>query len=95
MAHIPERVCVVCRKTKPRTELLRLVRPTGRNDIVPDPTGRTSGKGVYLCRSRKCVDALQKERRLRKLFAGRIAPETLSWIEGQVPLDGAPVGSAE
>lgn len=81
---IPERRCIACRALRPRTELFRLVRPTGRTDIVPDPTGRTCGKGVYLCRSRTCLEMLQKERRLRRLFAGRIGPEAHAWMEREL-----------
>ena len=80
-ARIPERMCIVCRQLRPRTELLRLVQPTGQTEIVPDPTGRTSGKGVYLCRSRDCLEKLQKGKRLRRLFAARISPETQAWME--------------
>jgi len=80
-ARIPERMCLVCRTLRPRTELLRLVRPTGRTDLVPDPTGRQTGKGFYLCRNLDCLARLQKEKKLRRLFAGRIAPEVFSWME--------------
>jgi len=80
-SRIPERMCIVCRNLRPRTELLRLVRPTGRNDLVPDPTGRQTGKGFYLCRNLDCLARLQKEKKLRRLFAGRIAPEVFSWME--------------
>lgn len=80
-SRIPERMCIVCRNLRPRTELLRLVRPTGRTDLVPDPTGRKTGKGFYLCRNQDCLARLQKEKKLRRLFAGRIAPEVFSWME--------------
>jgi len=87
-ARIPERMCLVCRTLRPRTELLRLVQPTGRTDLVPDPTGRTSGKGFYLCRNRECLARLQKEKRLRRLFAGRLGSESLAWLESELGAAG-------
>lgn len=88
-SRIPERMCIVCRNLRPRTELLRLVRPTGRNDLVPDPTGRKPGKGFYLCRNQDCLARLQKEKKLRRLFAGRIAPEVFCWMELELGAAGA------
>lgn len=79
-SHVPVRMCVACRAQKPRPELFRLVRPTGRSDIVADPAGKRAGKGFYLCRNRDCLEKLQKERRLRRLFAGRIDEAALAWM---------------
>ena len=52
--HIPQRTCVGCRKVLAKRDLLRLVRtPAG---IVIDPTGKLSGRGVYLHNLRSCWD---------------------------------------
>jgi len=77
-------MCVACRVQRPRPELFRLVRPTGRSDIVADPAGKTAGKGFYLCRNRDCLEKLQKERRLRRLFAGRIDEAALKAMEHEL-----------
>ena len=50
--HIPQRTCVGCRKVLAKRNLLRLVRTP--NGIVLDPTGKLSGRGVYLHNLRSC-----------------------------------------
>ena len=46
--HIPQRTCVVCRKVKPKRELVRLVRiPDGSVEF--DTSGKRAGRGAYLC----------------------------------------------
>jgi predicted RNA-binding protein YlxR (DUF448 family) len=48
--HVPMRTCVVCREKKPKRELLRVVR-TPAGDVVVDVTGKTNGRGGYVCAS--------------------------------------------
>jgi len=50
--HIPQRTCVGCRKVLAKRELLRLVRTPGGVEV--DPTGKLSGRGVYLHNLRSC-----------------------------------------
>src|SRR5579885_1748 len=58
--HIPLRTCVSCHETKPKRELLRVVRtPDGHVSI--DATGKKSGRGAYLCARLSCWEqAVQK-----------------------------------
>ena len=50
---IPERMCVVCRQMKPKTELLRIVNTL--DGVVVDGTGKLNGRGVYICKCKECV----------------------------------------
>ena len=51
---MPARTCVACRTTRPKRELVRIVRtPDGR--VVVDETGRLAGRGAYVCRSAACL----------------------------------------
>ena len=51
--HIPQRTCVVCRRTFPKRELNRIIRnPQG--DIQYDPSGKAAGRGAYLCQDLTC-----------------------------------------
>jgi len=45
--HIPLRTCVACQRTKPKRELLRIVR-TPDSHVFIDATGKKSGRGAYL-----------------------------------------------
>ena len=79
-----ERVCIACRQTRPRGELFRLVKPTGTDDIVANPGGKISGKGLYLCRSWECLQKLNKNKRLRKTFSSSLSSETLRKIAEEI-----------
>lgn len=50
---IPERMCVVCRQMKPKTELIRIVNTD--SGVVVDKTGKINGRGVYLCTCKQCI----------------------------------------
>lgn len=53
LRHVPMRTCIVCRETKPKRELTRLVRPAGQS-LVIDPGGKLAGRGAYLCSDPVC-----------------------------------------
>ncbi|GAA6754752.1 YlxR family protein [Thermus thalpophilus] len=47
MRHVPLRMCVACRRRRPKGELLRiLMTPEG---FQLDPTGKLPGRGAYVC----------------------------------------------
>jgi uncharacterized protein len=58
----PIRSCVGCGSKRAKTELVRLT-VTGSRPAV-DPTGRSAGRGAYLCRRIDCFDAAVKKKRL-------------------------------
>lgn len=75
--HIVERTCIACHTTKPKRELIRLVR-TLQGDIEIDLQSKKMGRGAYLCKSRECWElALTKGRkdRLAHSLKAEITPE--------------------
>lgn len=62
---MPIRTCVACRQSRPKRELLRIVRgPDG--SVGFDPTGKRSGRGAYICPSLACLERAQKGRQLER-----------------------------
>ena len=57
---IPERMCVVCRQMKPKNELIRIVNSDGL--VAVDKTGKSGGRGVYLCKSKECISKALKSK---------------------------------
>lgn len=51
--HVPQRTCIACGQTKPKRELIRIVR-TPEGNIEIDPVGKKAGRGAYLCRRTEC-----------------------------------------
>jgi len=78
--HIPLRTCVSCRETKPKRELLRVVR-TPDGHIVMDATGKKSGRGAYLCARLSCWEIAIKKKRLEQEFELPIPEEDRVGLE--------------
>lgn len=72
--HIPERTCIGCRETRPKRELVRIVRNT-TGAVEVDPTGKKSGRGAYLCKAKGCWEAALKKERLDRALGINIAQE--------------------
>lgn len=51
--HIPQRTCVVCRRTMDKRDLVRIVN-SPEEGVVVDPTGKRNGRGAYLCHQASC-----------------------------------------
>ena len=52
---IPQRSCVACGRTRPKRELIRVVR-TPAGDVKVDLTGKVSGRGAYVCAEAPCIE---------------------------------------
>jgi len=79
----PERLCVGCRQLHPKDRLLRIVRsPNGT--AAYDPTGKSSGRGAYLCPSAECLRLARRQGGLSWSFKGRVAPAVYDALEDVV-----------
>jgi len=65
--HVPLRSCISCRETKPKRELLRIVR-TPDGHVLVDATGKKSGRGAYLCAKLSCWENALKKKRFEQEF---------------------------
>lgn len=61
----PMRMCVGCRESRDKRELIRVVRsPDG--EVSLDPTGKKPGRGAYVCRKAECLKLAIKRRQLER-----------------------------
>ena len=71
---VPMRMCVGCRESKPKRELLRVVRtPDARIEL--DATGKMSGRGAYVCGNGECLRRAIKTKQLERALEHPIDPE--------------------
>lgn len=70
----PIRTCLGCYNKKNKSELLRIVR-TSDCDIKVDTTGKSEGRGSYICYDIECLEKLIKSRRLNKVLKMNITEE--------------------
>ena len=93
--HVPERKCVACGQRAPKRDLTRIVR-TPQGTVHADSTGKSSGRGAYLCGSMACWDKGVRrgalERNLRVAIAPRDREVLLDYFRDKVasatPVEG-------
>jgi predicted RNA-binding protein YlxR (DUF448 family) len=76
---ISARICLVCRRSRPRPELLQLTVDHVTNEVYLVSSSVKSrqifGRSAYLCRSQKCLTGALKGTRLKHALEGRKAKE--------------------
>ena len=74
MKKIPIRTCIGCNESKPKKELIRVVKsPEG--EISIDFTGKKNGRGAYLCFNVNCLEKAIKTKKLSRTFETQIEDE--------------------
>jgi uncharacterized protein len=74
--HIPTRTCAVCRTSRPKRDMDRLVRADD-GLIHRDPTGRRPGRGTYICQEPACREPERSAAAVRRALGAELAPGTL------------------
>ena len=55
----------------PKKELYRIVK-NKNGDIFLDKTGKSDGRGAYICDKQECLQKLRKARLLNKIFKSEV-----------------------
>lgn len=80
---LPERRCTGCGESKPKKELLRVVRsPEGGVSI--DLTGKSPGRGAYICKSADCLMKARKTGRLTRSLDAEIPDEVFQKLVEEI-----------
>lgn len=77
------RMCVGCQEMRPKKDLLRVVR-TPDQRVEVDRTGKKSGRGVYICPHRSCLETALKARRLQRSLEADLPPEVIRELEDRL-----------
>ncbi len=83
----PERICAVCRKVKPKAELLRLVR-NKEGQVLIDETGKQPGRGAYICNDPECLKKGKKQRSFDRSLKVKLSDELWEQIEERLMQSG-------
>lgn len=80
---VPMRKCIGCNEMKEKKDLVRVVRaPDGL--ISLDLTGRSNGRGAYVCRDALCLQAARKAKRLEKAFGCAVPANVYDRLEEEL-----------
>lgn len=74
MKKIPLRRCLGCFESKPKNELMRIVKSKD-GEISFDKTGKKQGRGAYICYNEECLEKVIKSKKLDKEFETVISNE--------------------
>ncbi|NLB28937.1 MAG: YlxR family protein [Clostridiales bacterium] len=77
---IPMRQCTGCREMKPKKELLRVVRTPG-GEVLLDTTGRTNGRGAYICPDGACLKKAVRSKALSRAFGVSVPDGVIASLE--------------
>lgn len=77
------RKCIGCNETKPKKELIRIVK-NQEGKIMVDPTGKAAGRGAYICCNSECLDIAGKSKRLQKSFEMNIPDEVFERLNSEL-----------
>ena len=80
---VPMRMCVGCREMKPKMTLLRVVKPQ-EGEAHIDRTGKSPGRGAYVCDDIECLSKAQKTRALERALECTIAPEVFDQLRREI-----------
>ena len=76
--HVPTRTCAVCRQSRPKREMTRIVRAIN-GSIQRDETGRAPGRGTYICHDPSCRDSERSAAAVKRALGAEPAPGTLEF----------------
>jgi hypothetical protein len=61
------RMCVSCRQSKPKKELIRIVK-NKEGEVRVDTTGKMNGRGAYICADAACLEKAYKNKLLSRIL---------------------------
>ena len=73
---VPLRKCVGCSESKPKTELIRIVK-NKEQEVFIDETGKANGRGAYVCKDIKCLDKAIKTKAIYKALGKDLTEDTI------------------
>ena len=80
---IPERKCLGCGESKPKSELARIVRAAD-GGVSLDLTGRKPGRGAYICRDVECLKKCRRAKRIERSLEIEIPDEIWDSLEEEL-----------
>ena len=83
MKKVPERTCIGCNETKPKKELIRIVK-NKEGQIFIDKIGKANGRGAYICNNIECLEKAIKTKKLERTFETKIESSIYEGLRGEM-----------
>ena len=85
---IPERMCLGCRTVHPKKDMIRVVR-SPENVYSVDVTGKSPGRGAYICRNEECFRHAEKEHGFERAFQSKMEAAIYETLRKEIFQDEA------
>ena len=85
---IPERMCLGCRTVHPKKDMIRVVR-SPENVYSVDMTGKSPGRGAYICRHAECFRRAEKEHGFERAFKSKMEDAIYETLRKEIFQDEA------
>jgi len=90
---VPTRSCVGCQEKKEKKQLIRVIR-TPDDRIELDATGKSNGRGAYICPKRDCLQKAMKKHALQRSLEREIPDDIYLALSAQIEkLEGLSSGT--
>ena len=80
--YVPHRKCIACRCIRPKAELLRVV--LSEDGLIPDPEGKLSGRGCYICKSSECIRTAAEKNCFSRSFKKGFSKEQMMALKEEL-----------
>ena len=80
---IPMRKCTGCGESKPKKELVRVLK-TAEDGIIIDLTGRKNGRGAYLCHNIECLKKAMKTKAIERSLETAVSAEVYEELKREL-----------
>ena len=74
------RICISCRKTYDRKDLLKITKDHNQGIILQKGMGRSA----YICKSKKCYSDSKIKKKLQKALKSHLEPEFFDIFEKEI-----------
>lgn len=78
-----ERMCTGCGQMKERSELIRIIK-TNEDEIFIDMTGKSNGRGAYICKDAECLKKAISRKGLERAFKCKIPEDTFRMLDEEI-----------
>ena len=78
-----QRKCMACNVKKDKYELIRIIKKNN-GEILVDKTGKSDGRGAYICNDISCLEKVIKSNRISKVLKSNIDKKIYEDIRGVI-----------
>lgn len=69
------RKCISCNAFKEKSDLIKITKKFDSEDVIVMPDSSVTGRSVYICKNKNCVDIAIKKMKMEKFLKKKVNPD--------------------